>query len=690
MKFIKIIFLLAIAFTTVFAQLDRTVQPKPGPAPEIKIGDYESFEMENGLKVFVIENDKLPKVNFDLILDRDPILEGEHIGYIELAGNLLRRGTKNRTKEQIDEQVDFIGARLSTRGSGMSGSSLKKHFPTLMEIFSDVLLNSEFKQEELDKLKQQTISGIASGKDDPNSIAANVKKAVVYGHNHPYGEVMTEKSIKSITLEMCQKYYEDNFRPNVAYLVFVGDITVDEAKDLTEKYLAKWEKKEVAKFEYKTPKAPLVRKVAISDRPASVQSVVTVAYPVNLKKGSEDVIPASVMSTILGGSFSSRLNQNLREQHAYTYGAGGRLSPDEYVGSFTASATVRNEVTDSSVAEIFNEMTKLRTELVGEAELTRIKNYLTGSFSRSLEQPSTIARFALNIARYNLPKDYYKNYLKNLNSVTAEDIKKVAKKYLKPKNSNVIIVGNAEEVANGLKRFSTSGKMQYYDYKGDKYDPNVKKVDASITPESVIEKYIEATGGREKLESIKDKTMILKGAAQGMNMTLTISQKAPNKLYQSLDFSVGKQVTVFDGEKGKIEAMGQVQMLEGDKLEELKYQAQIAPYLNYAEQGITLQLKGMEKIDEEEAYQIILTDKNGKKYTQYYSVETGYKLRETSQLDTPQGSFTQTMDMRDYKDVDGIKYPFKLVQQVGPQTIELDVESIKVNSGLADSLFEVK
>lgn len=689
MKFKSLIVLLTFSVLS-FAQVDRSLMPKAGPAPEIKIGDYESFQLNNGLKVFVITHNKLPKVNFSLVLNFDPFLEGDQVGYKSFTGDLLRRGTKTRTKEQIDEEVDFIGASLNTSSKGISGSSLKKNFGKLMEIFSDVLLNSDFKHEELDKLKKQTLSGLAAAKEDPNSIMANVRSAVMYGKDHPYGEVMTEKSVNAVTLETCKDYYNNYFRPNVAMLAFVGDITVEEAKELAEKYLGKWEAKDIVNKKYKNPKAPLVRKVALSDRPSSVQSVINVGYPIDLKKGSEDVIKASVMNAILGGSFSSRLNQNLREKNAFTYGAGSRISSDKFVGSFLASTTVRNSVTDSAVKEIFNEMKRLRNEKVTEDELTRIKNYLTGSFSRSLERPETIARFALNIEKFNLPKDYYKNYLKNLNAVSADDIQAVAKKYLKPKNSYVMVVGNAEEIAPGLKSFSTSGKIKYYDYKGDEYDPSVKKVDASVTAKSVVDNYLEAIGGVEKIDKIKDKTMILSGTTNGMNIKLTISQKSPNKLYQELDFSVGKQSTVFDGKKGKVEAMGQVQMLEGERLEDLKYQAQINPFKNWKENGLKLDLKGIEKVDGKDAYVLIVTTNGGSKFTHYYDVESGLKLKESSQISTPQGSFTQTISLSEYKEVDGIKFPFKLVQQVGPQTVELNVESIKLNTGLADALFVVE
>ncbi|MCB9207234.1 MAG: insulinase family protein [Ignavibacteriales bacterium] len=690
MKFKTIAIFLLLSFISTIAQLDRSIQPKAGPAPEIKLGDYESFTLENGLKVFVIENHKIPKITFSLILDRDPILEKGNVGYIDFAGELLRRGTTNRTKDQIDEEVDFIGASLNTSGSSIYGSSLTKHFDKLMQIFSDVLLNSDFKQEELDKLKKQALSGLAAGKDDPDAIASNLRKVLTFGADHPYGEVMTEKTVDSINLDLTKKYYKENFRPNIAMLAFVGDINVDEAKKLAQKYLGSWEKKEVKASEYKTPTAPLVTKVAISNRDASVQSVISVVYPVELKKNSQDIIKASVMNTILGGTFSARLNQNLREKHGYTYGAGSSLSSDKLIGSFTASATVRNEVTDSAITEIFNEMKILRNEKVTADELDRIKNYLNGSFSRALESPQTIARFALNIERYNLPKDYYKNYLKNLSQVTAEDVQEMAKKYLKPNNAQIIVVSNAAEVADKLTKFSTSGKIQYYDNYGNEYDPNLMKAEEGVTAETVIEKYIEAIGGREKIAAVIDKTMEMKGTVQGMDIKLTMSQKAPNKLFQELDFSVGKQTTVFDGEKGKVEGMGQVQNLEGDLLEEMKYQASMNLFLDYAKNNIVVELGGIENINGKDAYKIVTTLPTGKKSTQYYDKESGLKIREVNNVTTPQGSFTQTIDTDDYKDVDGLKFPFKLTQSMGPQSLTLEVTSIKINTGLNDSIFEVK
>jgi len=685
----KILLTALIIAVPLYAQLDRSKRPQPAPAPEVKIGDYESFELPNGLKVFVVENHKLPRVTFNLFIDIDPVLEKEHVGYVTAAGELLRTGTKTRTKDQIDEEIDFIGAELSTSPNGITASGLEKHKEKILEIMSDIILNANFKQEELDKIKKQMLSSIAVSKDEPNSIARRVSSVLMFGKNHPYGEPETEESVNSITLDMCKNYYETYFKPNAAYLAVVGDINKEKAKALIQKYFGKWEKKEVPKNSYETPKPPLLNKVCLVDRPSSVQSVIAICYPTELKIGSDDEIKAAVTNLILGGSATGRLFMNLRESKGYTYGSYSQLKADPIIGSFFAYAQVRNSVTDSAITEMLKEMKRIRSEKVSEQELEKAKNYLAGEFIRSLENPATIARFAINTARFNLPKDYYKNYLKNLSAVTADDVLETAKKYIKPNNAYILVVGNGEEISKNLVNFSITGKIEYYDVFGNPYDPSLKKLPAGLTVDQVINKYIEVIGGKENLLKVKDRVIKLSGSTQGMNISVTISQKYPNKLMQVIDAGVFQQKTIFDGEKGRIEVMGQSQDLNDEQVESLKEQAIDAP-LDYSKYGLKPELVGIESINGKDAYKVILTSSSGKKTTQYYDVESGLLVRTISNVTTPQGSFAQTMDLSDYRDVQGLKYPFKYVQSFGPQSIELNVSSIEVNTNLPDSLFEVK
>lgn len=691
MKQRVIAFLLLMIFTLpLVAQVDRSKMPEPGPAPEIQIGDYESFQLDNGLKVFVVENDKLPKVSFSLQLDRDPILEGENIGYVQASGDLMRTATATMNKDQIDEAIDMIGANLGIGAQSAYGSCLSKHKEDFVKIFADVVVNAKFKQEELDKAKKQIISGLKAQKDDPKAIANNVRKAVTYGKDHPYGEIMTEESIDKVTLDMCEKYYNTYWRPNIAYMAIVGDIDVDEAEELITEYFAGWEKKEVPSHEYKTPRTPLIRKVNLVDRAESVQSVIHVTYPIVLKKGDKDVIPVRILNTILGGNFSSRLNQNLREDHGWTYGARSSMVSDMLVGSFDANCEARTSVTDSAVTEFLNEIKMLKNEKISKEELENTKKYLIGSFSRSLENPNTIANFALSIERYGLPQDYYKTYLQKINKVSVEDIQTVAKKYLKPNKSNILVVGNASEIADKIKKFSPSGKLFYYDIYGNKYDPSAKKLPKDLTAQKIFDNYVKAVGGADKLTAMENVKMRMEGTVQGMNIVIDVWKKAPNKFKMALDAGVMKQSTVFDGEKGKSAAMGKEQMIEGEKAEELAISSRLNAVLHYDELGVKSELVGMDKVDGMDAYKVKLEFPTGKTSMEYYDVETFLKLQDVATVETPQGKMTQKTGYSDYKEVDGIKFPFQIMQQFGPQNIEMKVTECKVNTEMDDTLFEIK
>ncbi len=679
-----------LAANILFAQVDRSKKPLPGPAPTINIGDYEMFVLPNGLKVIVVENHKLPKVNFRFIVNREPILEKEFAGYVEITGELLGTGTKTRTKSEIDEEIDFIGANLSTSSNSINASCLSKNTEKLFEIMSDIILNSEFKQEELDKIKTKMLSGLASAKEEPQSISQRVRSVVLYGKDHPYGEIESEETIKAVTLDVCKNYYNTYFVPNISYLAIVGDITLSDAKKLVTKYLGNWTSKEVTKTELKTVKQPLVRKVVVSDRSNSVQSVVNVTYPLDLKIGTTDQIKAQVINAILGGSATARLFMNLREKHAFTYGAYSNITPDEYVGNFTAYCEVRNSVTDSAVTEILNEMNRMRTEKITEEELQRTKNFLTGSFSRSLEDPQTIANFALNIERYNLPKDFYKNYLKVLNSLTVDDIYEAAGRLIKPNNAYVVVVGKSDEISSPLAKFAQNGKIEYLDFYGNKVDPSAKKLPEGLTVDKVISDFINAVGGKENLAKIKNISVTMKGKTPMGDLSVNLIKKEGGKLYQKVDAGMFVQETVSDGAKAKQSAMGQTKMLDGKEFERLKYEAAIEPLLDLAKYGATAELNGIENIDGVDYYKVTIKFASGQNTITYFDTKTGLKNRDVNTIETPQGNFTSVIIYDDYKDVNGIKVPYLYKQIMAGQKFDLSVTDVKINSDIPDSKFEVK
>lgn len=682
-----------------FAQkkLDRSIKPKAGAAPVIKLGKTQSFTLENGLKVFVVENHKLPKVSFSLSLDVDPVLEGEMVGFKSATGELLGTKTQNRTKDQINEQVDFIGADLKPYADGIYASSLKKHQEKLLDLMSDVLMNAVFTQEELDKIKKQTISGIQSSKDNPDAIAGNVASALLYGKNHPYGEISTEKTVENITLEKCVDYYKTYFRPNVSYLAVVGDITLEEAKPLVEKYFAKWEKAEVPVNKFKTPMAPEKTTVAFVHKEGSTQSLINITYPISLKQNNPDVIKVKMLNSILGGGMTGRLFMNLREGHGYTYGAYSSINPDELVGRFNASAKVRNEVTDSAIIQFMVELRRIATEKVSEQELQDIKSYLTGTFAYSLQDPQTIANFALNIAKYKLPEDYYTTYLQKLNAVTVDDIKAVAEKYIKPDNAVILIVGD-KAVAEKVKSFSADGKVSFYDNYGNDYVEALKQAPAGVTAQTVLDNAIKAKYGLpkgkaldKKLSKIKDLTVKMNASIQGQTIGVTRYQKAPNKF--AMVMAMGTMVIqkqTFDGTVGKVSGMQGNKDVEGADLDDLKASSEMFAELNYEKHGIKHTLLGIEPLDGKEAYKMEKLSASGEKETVWYDVASGLQVKTMSvQTNEDMGGEFVVMGLySDYKEVNGIKFAHKIKQSFGPQALDMEVTSVEVNSKLGDEVFK--
>ncbi|MFH1118688.1 MAG: pitrilysin family protein [Bacteroidota bacterium] len=672
--------------TAALPALDRSIKPLPGPAPVINIGKYETFELENGLKVFVVENKKIPRVSYSLIIDYNPLPEGELTGLADITGQMLRKGTTNLSKDQLDEEVDFIGASLYTNASGLYASALKKHNKRLLELMADVMMNPSFLEAELDKIKTQTISGLEASKNEPSAISDRIGKLLVYGSSHPYGETMNEKTVKNITINQCISFYQEFFRPQITYLAIVGDITIAEAKELISKYFSTWEKKEVAEIVFPMPEMPVKNVVAIVDRPDAVQTTLSISYPVDFKPGNPDAIKARVANTILGGG-TFRLYNNLREEKAFTYGAYSNLSADKLAGKFEVSTEIRNSVTDSAVTEVLFEMKRLREEIVPQKELDLVKNYLSGAFALSLEEPKTVANFAINTARYGLPSDYYVNYLKNLAAVTAEDVEAMAVKYIKPDNAYILAVGKASEISGKLGKFTGGSPIRYFDYEGKEYDPDkkLKPTPEGLTAADVINAYVQAIGGEKALLKIKDMTMMASTTMQGMTIGFDIYRKAPDKYL--LKIGAGDMVFQqigYDGTTAKMVSPmgGENKTLEGKELEEMKYDALLNIELLYDKLGIELLLEGIEMINGNDAYRVLVTYPTGKESIRFFDVKSGLLVRESGD----QG----ISEFSDYREVNGVKFPYSISQQMGPQTVKLNVLSIKVNSKLKDELFMLK
>ena len=685
-KFIYSIVALFAAFTlTAQVTIDRSNAPTPGPSRIPTIASYESFELKNGLKVFVVEDHKLPRISMTLLLDRDPIIEGEKAGYVSIAGDMIGAGTSTRSKAELDEEVDFMGANLSTGSSSINVGGLSKYTDNLITILSDVLLNPSFPEDEFTKLKSQMTSGLQANADDPDAISGNLKGVALYGLNHPYGEVMTDVSVEAITLEDCKAYFNTYFRPNIAYMVVIGDITVKDAKKKLGKALKKWEASEVPALTYAKTAMPVASRVVMVDKPSAVQSVVWLGNVIDLQQGHVDIEPLRIANQILGGGMSGRLFTNLREDKAFTYGAYSNFGVDELNSTFGASAKVRNGVTDSAIVEFLYEIDRMRTELASEDDLIAAKASLSGSFGRSLESTSSAASFALNIARYGLPTDYYNNYLSRLESVTAEDVLRVSKQYMNIENITITVVGKAQDVAAGLNAFGT---VEYYNKDGRSTEsPTFLFMPEGVSLMNVFNGYYTALGGIENLKALtaihQEASIEIPGMPGTLSMNTAKMSPGSFMMEQTMQGMTVMKMLYKDG-KGEKSGMQGSGALEGEELEDLKSQAAyVVDELGWLVEIEKFNFEGQTILDGKSVYQVSKEDK-----TFYFDLATGLLYKSTETQETPQGEISVTTTVREWQEIDGIKFQKVIEQTAGPQSYVITVDSIKLNSEVKKSLFK--
>ena len=680
-KILSLVAILAMSFTSI-AQIDRSKMPEPGPAPKVKLGESKKFILKNGLTVIMVENHKLPRASVNLTIDNYPSFQGDKAGVSSMMGSLLGRGTTNISKDEFNERVDYLGAYLSFSSGGAYGASLKKYFPEILELMADGVKNSQFTKEEFEKEQKITLDGIKSNEKSVTSAARRVEDALTYGKEHPFGEFITKETVKNITLKDIENRYKNYYKPNNAYLIIIGDINPKKIKKMVKKLFSDWKSGSIP--EYTMPKVNNVETTEIDfiNMDNAVQSEIAVVNSLDLTLGDKDYYAALLANQILGGGGTARLFQNLREDKAYTYGSYSRVGQSRYVGTFKATASVRNMVTDSSVVEIKKEINKIRYQKVSEQDLRDAKELYIGNFVMEVQKPATAARYALNRELYNLPEDYYETYLEKINAVTINDVQDAAIKYFKGDKARIIITGKGIDVLKNLEK-NSDYKINYFDKFGN---PSEKPemtlpIPEGVTAASVIDSYFNAIGGADKIAAIKTLAMTYNATIQGTPIVLTTKVAAPNKTTNTISvMGQTMQKQAFNGENGYNEMRGQKK--EFDEKEINKSKSNTAPFSDMSyKNGL---LDRIEPIDGKNAYVI----KSGTTEI-YYDVTTGLKLQSVEVVKTPDGKETKVPTIfSDYKEVGGVLFAHKR-DQVTPQfTLNFVLQDVKINEGVEDKDFE--
>ena len=678
--------LMALILTnSVFAQLDRSQRPAPAAAQKINIPASQVFTTANGITVILSENHKIPKVSIELSLGNTPRLEGSKAGLADFTGSLLMSGTTTRSKDQLDREIDFIGANLSAGSSSLYLSCLTKHLSKGLDLMIDVLYNANFPESEIERIRKQNLSSLQSTKADAGEMASNATRAVNFP-NHPLGEIMTEATLQTISREDMLAYYKSTFTPKGSYLVVVGDISRAETEALVQTYFATWQGGPAYQAELGKGQFDKGNRVIFVKKPGAVQSVVYVTFPIDIRAGHKDQLALNVLNGILGGGgFGTRLMQNLREDKAFTYGCYSSLNITENGSWMSAGGNFKNAVTDSAITEILKEFAGIIEAQVRDEELSLTKNNMAGGFARSLERPQTIARFALNTIKQKLAPDYYQNYLQQLEAITKEDVLRVAQQYFTAKNCHIIVVGN-EEILSKLLPFDSDGKIE----KLDAFGAAIKETrTADISADELIDNYAMAlTGTSSKKAAIKK----VKAIKSYVRVSEISSAQIPFALSSTDYFWDGSkeaskmempdmvlQKSYFDGTSGYTFSMqGGREDLKAEEITAKQKASGLIPELNYKSKGMNYEIKGIENIDGEDCYVLYTTDGESESFD-YFSSTSFMKLRTTNLRKMEDELIETTTTYSDYKDINGFKFGHTFSLSVGKMTLSGTVKSIEVN-----------
>ena len=450
--------------------LDRSKPPVLGPPPKVALPPIVTRELPNGLKLMVVEQHELPLADFVLVIrgggTLDPATKG---GVANLTSSMLTEGTTSRNSLQIADQIAYLGIGLSA-GSNWDASTVSLHTPTsqldsALALFSDVVLHPSFPSEDFERARKNRLTNLVQLKDRPTAIADQAYASILYGSEHPYGHnlIGTEASVKGMTTADLQSFYKSKFIPNNSTLIIVGDVNASQIENKIKALFGGWQRGAQTQFTFgNTPKANATT-VYLIDKPGAAQSSFRIGS-IGVPRSTKDYFALKVMNTILGGSFTSRLNQNLRETHGYTYGARSRFDMRQSAGPFTASAEIVAAKTDSSLVEFMKELNAIR-DTVPTVELSKAKRYLQLGMPGDFETTQQIANQLVPVVLYGLPLNYYNDYVANIEAVTQADVQRVAKQYIDPASLAIVIVGDRKNIEAGLKAIN-AGPISIRDFFG--------------------------------------------------------------------------------------------------------------------------------------------------------------------------------------------------------------------------------
>ena len=439
--------------------LDRTVEPKPSPKSALRVPPWTKSTLANGAQLIVSQKHDLPLVSVavNFVGGKTSFEDPAKVGTADFAAQMMNDGTATRTGDQLSNAQQLLGTSINTSISNESGQmgfvALSDRLEPALELLADMLVNSTFPADALERRRGQTLVQLTQAKDQPNAIAVNVFSKVLYGDDHPYGRVKTEQAVKAITRDDVVSFHHAYFQPGRAITTVVGDVDPARAKSAVEKAFANWPAGgSKPAFTYPAPPALRVETIYLVDKPKAPQSVVAIGIP-GPGRDTPDYYAIQVMNNILGGLFQSRLNHLIREVKGYSYGVGSGFSYGRGPGAFRASGSIVTAKTDSALIDFVSELRGVQgSKPFTEDEVQQGKENLIQGLVSRLESVGATGATISSLYVQDLPETTFQDYAGKINAVTADDLTRVAKKYIDLDHINIVIVGDRATIEEPLRK----------------------------------------------------------------------------------------------------------------------------------------------------------------------------------------------------------------------------------------------
>lgn len=453
------IFLLFVASVSLSAQKpDRSTPPKPGAPPALKLPPVQKHTLSNGLSVWIIEQHEVPLVQANMIIRAGSAADpaGKY-GVASMTANMLDEGAGDKSALELADAIEFLGAQLGTSSTfDYSAVRLSTPVSTLADalpLMADVVVRPSFPSAELERLRKEALTRLLQARDDPAAIAALAFPRLVFGDTHRYGTAAGggAAEVKAMTLDDVRGFHAAYYRPEHATLLVVGDVTAATVMPLLERVFGSWQPTGPAGKVAPLPAAAQLtkRQIYIIDKPGAAQSQVRIGW-VGVPRSTPDYPTLQVLNTILGGSFTSRLNTNLRETHGYSYGAFSGFEERLSAGAFVASAGVQTDKTAEALREFFNEFDGMLKPIPGE-DIEKARNYVALGFPAEFETTADLARKLEEQVIHGLPDEYFPTFIRSIAQVTGPGVEKAAAQYIQPDKFAVVVVGDRKVIEQGIR-----------------------------------------------------------------------------------------------------------------------------------------------------------------------------------------------------------------------------------------------